>query len=59
MLVADVSTKIAIRAKGKSNQVQAGSTPKARTKARTTIRLRQKLKAPVRTVASGITSRGN
>ena len=59
MLVAAVSTKRAANATGKRSQVQVGSTPQARTKARTTIRLRQKLKAAVITVASGITSRGN
>ncbi len=59
MLTAQVRTKSAATANGKSSQVQVGSTPQARMKTKTTTRLRQKLKAAVSTVASGITSRGN
>ena len=59
MLIAAVKTNSAATANGKSSQVQVGSTPKAKMKAKTMTRLRQKLKAPVSTVASGITSRGN
>ena len=59
MLTAAVKTNSAASASGKSSQVQVGSTPKARTKTKTTTRLRQRLKAPVSTVASGITRRGN
>ena len=59
MLTAQVKTNSAPTATGNSSQVQIGSTPQARMKTKTMTRLRQKLKAPVSTVASGITSRGN
>ncbi len=45
MLTAAVSTKSASSASGNSSQVQVGSTPKARMKMKTTIRLRPRLNA--------------
>ena len=45
MLVAAVKTNRASAASGKSSQLQAGSTPKASRKTRTTIRLRPRLKS--------------
>src|ERR1700755_2875684 len=52
-------TKRTATASGKRNQVQVGSTPKAKRKTRTITRLRPRLKRPGRTVEIGITRRGN
>ena len=59
MLTAAVKTARASRVNGKSSQVQLGSTPKAKMKAKTTTRLVARLKSPVSTIESGITRRGN
>ena len=45
MLIAAVKTKSAATANGKSSQVQAGSTPKAKMKTKTMTRLRPRLKS--------------
>src|SRR5215218_2147550 len=59
MLTPAVKAKRNASATGKSSQVQAGSTPKAKRKTKTITRLTPKLRALVTTVESGITRRGN